>query len=113
MSERKLTRLYCSKAKSPHELGAARPLAEGIVVEYVEAIAGIDDTVHGVAAEWREGAAIERAEAWCKTCRKRHELDLNEVVRAAREGQRALVLVAEGMTRDPIAVLDRRSHPKR
>lgn len=112
MSGRKVTRLYCSKAKDPHEIGDVRAEHDGLVVSFDAPLEKTVDGVRHVPGLWREADSVDATEAWCEVCQKRHLLPLNGAVQAAREGRRALVLAAEGMYRDPLGVLDRQARQK-
>lgn len=111
MSERVILRILCSRQKKAHVVGTVVATNTGTVVRYTIVV----DGVHGPQGHPEEIAvnteSSERAEAWCQICSKRLELGINDVVAAAKRGDKSMRLVAEGMWTDPIGVLDRRAVP--
>lgn len=115
-SERKVTSLYCSKAKGAHEIARVIAIPErlGVVyrVDFAAAVYGTDG-VHAHWTSWRPNPeASESSEARCAVCRKTYPLSLDQLVAAARRGEKAVQLTAEGMFINPLGVLDRQAQDR-
>lgn len=114
MADRKLLRVYCSKTKGAHEVGAVYATDTGAVARLTIAVEGTDG-VFGSVQEFRPGDRDSGAmcEAWCESCRKR--LPVMPETHVLREvGRRkAVALKAEGMWKDGVGVLTRQRRARR
>ena len=111
MNERVVLRLFCSKPKGAHVVGRVVATSTGLVVRFTGAVQtsrgdqGREIEMHA------NPEAAEATDAWCSACRKRLLFGINDAVASAELGKRSIVLVAEGMWRDPLGVLARHAVP--
>jgi len=106
VSERKLTRVFCSRENGAHEVGAVVATSDGPRLRVVLAVGSPQGTT-GQRYTFAPGDEDGMGEAWCTKCAKRLPLVPAAVLTEAAEGARAVKLTAEGMWRDPLGVLDR------
>jgi len=109
-TDRKLLRVYCSKPKGAHEVGAVYATDTGPEARITVAVTGRTGT-NGSEHTFRPGTgeAASGWEAWCEPCRKRLPVIPDTAVFPYVGKRKAVTLTAEGMWRDPIGVLNRRN----
>lgn len=109
-TDRKLLRVYCSKPKGAHEVGAVYATDTGAVARLTIAVSALDG-VFGSVQEFRPGDRDSDGmwDAWCESCRKRLPVTPETDVLSEVGRRKAVTLTAEGMWRDPIGVLNRRN----
>ena len=108
MSERVLLRIFCSKSKQPHVVGKVVATEAGLIVNYVSAVDISVKFSRGSPSTMKPSKdTVLVTDAWCKACSKRLPLAINDAAAAAERGDKAMVLEAEGMSIDPVGVLNR------
>lgn len=107
MTERKVLRIFCSKAKGAHEVGAVWLEDERLLLRFTHAARDVD----GFAPVMMTSHPDDNEDgifAWCTACRMRLVCSTGQIMSAARKGQSHITLIPEGFIKDPLGVLTRR-----
>jgi hypothetical protein len=107
MTERKMLRVFCSRDKGAHEVGAVYATTEGPRLRVSISVESREGTF-GHEVTYAAGDEHGMGSAWCAKCRKHLPVVPDAVLAAAAKGDRMVKLHAEGMWRDPLGVLDRK-----
>lgn len=108
-SERKMMRVFCSREKGAHEVGAVIGTTDGLRLRIAVAVTHPDGDFGTVTSFAAEQAMTD---AWCASCSKRLPVVPARLIERAKDGERKARLDAEGLWLDPSGVLERRRQHK-
>lgn len=107
-AQRKVMRIFCSKRKGAHEIGAIWADEHGFELRITHAARDVDGFLP-VEITYRPGTEMDYGTfAWCPSCRMRLVCLPEQLIADAKRGTTHVALLPEGFIRDPLGVLTRR-----
>ena len=109
MTERILTRIFCSKLQSPHQIGVVGKDEDGVFLRYQQEVDGKGGAHSAVETTWRRAGydGSEGSNAWCTVCKRSLPIFLSSLV-DMNPHPKSVRLDNEGMWDDPLGVLERK-----
>jgi hypothetical protein len=106
-----ITRIFCSRSKSPHPLGGISADADGLLLTYLTAVLTTPSDPRGVESPQdgyhylRDGVEkqlrrpvdeVLEIDLWCHACKKGHPVDAGALFDAAQRRQPNVTLTSRG-----------------
>ena len=96
MTDRKVTRVYCSRSKGAHEIGAVYGTTQGWELRYSVAVEGPAGFFGASASSPIILDAVETVTMWCSPCKRAHHVVVNALFLAAQKRERSVNVASLG-----------------